>query len=523
MKLFILKLLSLVVICLGLLSLFYAIGVSEVTDYVNLIPEKLEVLKADLPPSVAFLEGMLSVSVLWLIGSTLAIVLGIYGLFPQFSKWRKGKKISYQGPHGQVQIQLDTVERRLNEVLSRMPEVKKIHVTVEPKDGGRSALIKASTILQQQPGENARSIAGLVSDYIAETATKMLGLEELATIELNVTGINLNTRKSSKAIRKESLSHSGNAPVELLEASPKPRALSAPGEPLGSGPIEEEMEEEDATGDTALEASAVDSKEEDSRQAAARSELLEPLNLNQQSDYSEDHQGTEEEPEDDAEEESIPSIEEHSVSGDTANVSVVPEPLGDLGDESDELEEEADDDVAESAYGDSDAEDSFAGTELPVGMAEEAETDDEVVDEYADDASVGVEVPEDDMPVATPSDLIEDYAASDEVTTPAPVDLNSPWAPLDSDNATHDDTHGSEDLATTSNDLPEEDLAASTDSIIGDLDGDEDIETDTSSAFEEESAEAESEEVTAADEGSENESANEDGDGTEKKKWGWFN
>ena len=494
MKLFILKLLSLAVICLGLLSLFYATGVSEVTDYVDLIPEKLEALKADLPPSISFLEDILTVNVLWLVGSTLAIVLGIYGFFPQFSKWRKGKKISYQGPHGQVQIQLDTVERRLNDILSRMPEVKKINVTVEPKDGGRSALIKASTVLQQQPGENARSVAGLVSDYIAETATKMLGLEELATIELNVTGINVNTRKSSKAIRKESLSHSGNAPVELLEASPKPRALSAPGEPLGSGPIEEEMEEEDVAGDAAMEASAVDSKEEDSRQAAARSELLEPLNMNQQQDAPE---------------------EQHE---DAATVSVVPEPLGDLGDESDE--EEVDDDGAESAYEDFSAEASLAEAESPVEMVEEADLESEIVEEYADDAPVGVEVPEDDLPVATPSDLVEENTAPGEVTAPEPMDLNSPWAPLDSDNVVEEDAEAS---VTTTNDLQEEEVAASTDSIIGDLDGDEDVETDTSSAFEEESTEADREEDAAVGEDVENESADENGHGADKKKWGWFN
>lgn len=274
MKLFILKLLSLVVFILGIISLLVALGLPEVKTYLAQLPALIAQLQSKLPPQLDFMKEVLTVQGLWFTGSIVAIVFGIYGFAPRSAKMRKPKKITYTGPHGEVQIQLDTVEQSLNHVLVRMPEIKRINVKVDPQDGGRRALIRAEVVLYQRPGQNARALASLVTDYIAETASKLLGIEDLATIELKVTGIVVNSKKSSKAIRKESLSHT--APVELLEAPRTPLTLSGPREPIGSGPIEKELEDDDT--DT-LETSAVDTHHEVTNQAAARSELLEPFHV----------------------------------------------------------------------------------------------------------------------------------------------------------------------------------------------------------------------------------------------------
>ena len=274
MKLFILKLLSLLVFCLGIISLLVALGLPEVKAYLEQVPALIANLQSKLPPELDFLKEVLTVQGLWFTGSIVAIVFGIYGFAPRSTKLRKPKKISYTGPHGEVQIQLDTVEQSLNHVLMRMPEIKRINVKVDPQDGGRRALIRAEVVLYQRPGQNARALASLVTDYIAETASKLLGIEDLATIELKVTGIVVNSKKSSKAIRKESLSHT--SPVELLESPRTPLTLSGPREPIGSGPIEKELEDDV---DEALETSAVDTHHEVTNQAAARSELLEPFHV----------------------------------------------------------------------------------------------------------------------------------------------------------------------------------------------------------------------------------------------------
>jgi hypothetical protein len=276
MKLFILKLLSLVVFVVGLVSLAVALGLPEVKACLAQAPTLIAELQAKLPVELDFLKEVLTVQGLWFTGSIVAIVFGVYGFAPRSTKWRKPKKISYEGPHGEVQIQLDTVEHSLNHVLARMPEIKRINVKVDPQDGGRRALIRAEVVLYQRPGQNARALASLVTDYIAETASKLLGLEDLATIELKVIGIVVNSKKSSKAIRKESLSHSANAPVELLEAAPAPLTLSGPREPIGGAHLEEEFEDSQSH---TLDAEAVDTRDEVSSQAAARSELLEPLSV----------------------------------------------------------------------------------------------------------------------------------------------------------------------------------------------------------------------------------------------------
>lgn len=520
MKLFILKLMSLVVLCLGVISLAFAMGISEVTGYVAQIPDQIAQFRDNLPANFDWAKGLLELKILWLVGSIAAIVLGIYGFFPRFSKWKKPKKITYDGPHGQVQIQLDTVEQSLNNVLARMPEVKKIDVTVEPREGGRSALIKANAVLQHQPGQNARAIAGLVSDYIAETATKMLGLEELATIELNVIGINVNSRKSSKAIRKESLSHSGNAPVELLEAAPKPMALAAPGGPLGSGPIEEEMEEED--GDGTMEANAVDSAEEESKQAAARSELLEPLHLHNPHagenavDGGADAQDTTETAENDAEsdetpaddEEDVPSIVEASVPGDRLNASVVPEPLGDFsGDDDDaDVDDDADDVDDAEDLDDADDDNDIDSVDIPEAVEANVPEDDGVV-----------EAPE---PPASPWGTIESSDVTDgEADTTASEDIDTSFSARDDgipsvDGATdeiEDNGGAAEDgdgevveRATESNFFENQ----TTDSIMGDIDGDDEGD----------------DELTDPDEVEPELEGDEPAGGEEKKKgWGWFN
>ncbi len=507
MKLFILKLLSLVVLCLGALSLAFYLGFAPVTDYIAQLPAQLTQWQQELPENMAWAKGLLEVRILWLIGSIIAFVFGAYGLFPRISKWKKSKRISYDGPHGLVQIELDTVEQSLNRVLVRMPEVKKIDVHVEPRDGGRSALIKADAVLQHQPGQNARAIAGLVSDYIAETATKMLGLEELATIELNVKAINVNTRKSSKEIRKESLSHSGNAPVELLEAAPKPMALSAPGQPLGSGPIEEEMEEE-VGGDTAMEASAVDSAEEDSRQAAARSELLEPLSLHGSGEEEGEEAPSEATEEDEERDGEVPDVVEKTVEGSAANASVIPEPLGDLSDD-------GEDDVA------SDEDDTEYEEEGGVEVPDEAQTASLYgAENESSDPTDGLPAAEEaaEELVVEESSLAEDVPEAEEAipeveeAAPAP---NSPWAPLESDSTPAEDTAADADTA-------EDDAETEGDGEAQDEATDDSVEESSDSVFGEMDTEVASDDATT-DVTDETTAAGEEEKEGEKKSWGWFN
>jgi len=501
MKIFILKLLSLLVLILGLVSLCIAIGVPQVQEYLGQVPALLTDLQGKLPEQLDVLKGMLTVQSLWFGGSVVAIVLGAYGFWPKGKKFRRRKKIAYEGPHGEVQIQLDTVEQSLNQVLARMPEIKKIELRVDPQAGGRKALIRADVVIYQQPGQSARAIAALVSDYIAETATKLLGLEELATIDLNVTGISVNTRKSSKAIRKESLSHSGNAPVELLEAAPAPLTLSGPGEPLGSESIEEELEEEEA--ESAMETSAVDTRRDEANQAAARSELLEPLHMNESAQTPDESSA---EP---------ASAEEEQAQEDVVaplDMDVLDETLEDTAEYFEDGAESASNEAGDSESSDesdealADASDVDAGTDDTDGAATsygDAARDGEV--EPAFDVAVALDAAE---PIQDPDD--SETSSEESEATP----LAYPWesaaaeateeesAPEASEESESDRADAEEDA-----DVPVTNSYESSDSVMGDMPEDVTI-PDTE--------EAESEgEANPSEEPAES---------TEKKRWGsWFN
>ena len=94
MKLFILKLLSLVVFILGIISLLVALGLPEVKTYLAQVPGLIAQLQSKLPPQLDFMKEVLTVQGLWFTGSIVAIVFGIYGFTPRSTKWRKPKKIS---------------------------------------------------------------------------------------------------------------------------------------------------------------------------------------------------------------------------------------------------------------------------------------------------------------------------------------------------------------------------------------------------------------------------------------------
>ncbi len=119
----------------------------------------------------------------------LLITLGIVTLLPQ--RFREGavKTISYPGTHGNVVIQLDSVEANLNRMMSKLPEVKWISVEVDPDEDNGKAKVLAAVKLLKGPGESARETANRVSDRLADTAANLLGVDEITHVDLTVRGI----------------------------------------------------------------------------------------------------------------------------------------------------------------------------------------------------------------------------------------------------------------------------------------------------------------------------------------------
>jgi hypothetical protein len=137
----------------------------------------------------------------FLIGGVL-VVFGIFGLLPL--GFRRGKSVAFDGDHGQIIIQLDPVERKLNKVLNKMPEVKKIRALVVPDKDGGPAQIRARAWLRRLPDQKARDIEMRVADYIEETATDFLGLEARTPVELVIEDIEINIDDAAKELQRHS-------------------------------------------------------------------------------------------------------------------------------------------------------------------------------------------------------------------------------------------------------------------------------------------------------------------------------
>lgn len=131
----------------------------------------------------------LKASLAFLGGGALLMSVGLLGLLP-FRRFRVGSKvISFQGAYGSVVIQLDSVEATLNRVVGKMPEVKKITVNLLPAEDNRRVRIMADVLLYKDLKAGARETANRVSQYIADTAINILGVEEVTAVDLNVRGI----------------------------------------------------------------------------------------------------------------------------------------------------------------------------------------------------------------------------------------------------------------------------------------------------------------------------------------------
>lgn len=144
-----------------------------------------------------------------LVLGVLATIAGFAGLVPLLGPKRK-KTISFQGTHGEVTIELDSIEATLSRVVGKMPEVKKISVTVTPSEDNRQAQVFANVLMYKgAETAGARQIANRISDYLADTAVNILGVEDITKINLNIRGIIIDAVKpkaASGAILAEPLS-----------------------------------------------------------------------------------------------------------------------------------------------------------------------------------------------------------------------------------------------------------------------------------------------------------------------------
>jgi len=225
MKLIAMKLASLFAAVAGLVLLALLLGVVQ--------PEQIPALYAQYAPPE--MQNLIDVTRTEIIFALILVVFGLYGFMPKMPSKKNHRSVSFSGEHGDVVVHLDMVESTLTRVLSNMPEVKKINVRVECDSKGKKAKIVADCVLHDRPEVPAREAADLVNEYLSDAAGNILGVEDIASVKLNITGVEVDAKKSSKFLEA---GHEKR--VKALEAK---RLPAAPGLLAGAAALPEITED----------------------------------------------------------------------------------------------------------------------------------------------------------------------------------------------------------------------------------------------------------------------------------------
>jgi hypothetical protein len=128
------------------------------------------------------------------------LILGLLGVLPLSRPRRTKNVISFEGTHGSVTIELDSVEANLGRVVSKMPVVRKIKVHVTPSEDHHRAQVDADVLMYKgASGESAREIANHIADYLMDAAINILGVEDVTQVNLNVRDIVVDAKQLSLA------------------------------------------------------------------------------------------------------------------------------------------------------------------------------------------------------------------------------------------------------------------------------------------------------------------------------------
>ncbi|HOD52455.1 MAG TPA: hypothetical protein PLM14_15500 [Candidatus Hydrogenedentes bacterium] len=192
----------------------------------------------------------------WGLGCLL-IVVAIVGLVPWPQRARERRKIAFKGAHGNVSIQLDSVEQTLNRATRKITEAKRINARITPSDNARNVHIQADVTLRKPANVSAREVEAKVSEFIVDQTKRILGDETAVTADLNIVDIIIedSDRPTSEAAPKQPIPETpppkdaaeerGAASIHHLEEEEEAGLAepSIPGTPLPEPGDEEELYE----------------------------------------------------------------------------------------------------------------------------------------------------------------------------------------------------------------------------------------------------------------------------------------
>jgi len=116
----------------------------------------------------------------------LIFIAGFFTLIPRLPAKGKRGHITFRGAHGDVKIDLDSIENNIHKAVSKMPEIKKIDLKVFPTANGSSVQIIGDVVLYKEAGVGALATSNFVRESVEMTAQSILGVNEVTSVELNV-------------------------------------------------------------------------------------------------------------------------------------------------------------------------------------------------------------------------------------------------------------------------------------------------------------------------------------------------
>ena len=112
-------------------------------------------------------------------------IIGLIIFLPMVLRGKKERAISFTGMHGPVTIELEHVESTLERVATKLPEVRRATIKLEPTDSPGRACVVANVELLKNAEDDARMVTARVQHYIQVHTKRILGLNDV-DVRLNV-------------------------------------------------------------------------------------------------------------------------------------------------------------------------------------------------------------------------------------------------------------------------------------------------------------------------------------------------
>lgn len=197
--------------------LLIALGVALNFMYMHEVMEHVDTwwnqLKSYLPEGLPYRQILGGIFIVLGLIVALSYIMG--------GKKKRKKSISFAGAHGDVTIELESVEGVIEKVAKKLPEVNAIAIRLEPTDARSRVMVLAEAWLEKNADTDARMVTDRVQEYIKQHTRKILGVQDV-DVRLTVKKFVLNMRSLQ--------------PMPLLLEGPKETAVVAVPPAQGDAP-----------------------------------------------------------------------------------------------------------------------------------------------------------------------------------------------------------------------------------------------------------------------------------------------